>query len=149
MKEEHVQFEEWEPGEPLDEKHLAGCSSCRDKLERLQFIREAAETAPAVEVPPFFASRVSRLAVAGGRSFWDMLDRMARRMAPVFASLVLVASSLLYLQEQERFWPGHAELIWLAEEPSTETPESLDEMVFLLAQAAQEEGEENGNEEQH
>lgn len=140
MKEEHIRFEDWEPGEALDQEHLRSCKKCREDFERVRFLREVIASAPEVEVPPFFSNRVARLAVSQARGFWELLDRMARRMAPIFAALVLVAAFLLYHQDEERSWTQDVPMAWLSETEGEQVPETLDEMVLVLAQTEWEEG---------
>ena len=134
MNEEHIRFENWEAGDPLDQEHLAQCQECQEMVEGLGFLKQAALSAPDTEVPPFFASRVAHLAVSAGTSFWELLDRMAKRMVPLFASLVLVASFFLFSGRQEAPVEDTS-IVWLAESESVRVPDTLDDMVLLLAQA--------------
>ena len=148
MKDGHIQFEDWEPEEALDQQHLRSCSRCREEYQQVQFLREIAASAPTIDAPPFFASRVAQIAIAGTRSFWDLFDRMARRMAPLFASLVLVTAFLLYSQQQRPVdQPEVDSLAWLAGLEEVPVPETLDEMLLVLAQTEWEEAEDDA--EQH
>jgi len=147
MKREHIRFEEWELESSLPEEHLAECGQCRGDYDRVRFLRLMSDSAPDPEIPPFFSSRVAQLALSGAHGFWEILDGMARRLIPALSSLVLVASLSLYFTndpvDQDSFPLG-----WLVEGEEEELliPETLDQMLLVLAQAARDEG---GDAEQH
>ena len=141
MKRDHIRFEEWEPGSSLAEEHLAECAQCRQDYDRSRFLKVMADSAPEPEIPPFFPSRVAQLALSGAHSFWEILDGMARRLLPALSSLVLVASLLLYFTN-DPVDQNSSSLAWLVEgKEELSIPETLDQMLLVLAQAELDEAE--------
>jgi len=92
MSGNHIDFSELEPGEPVDRNHLESCKVCRRQWKLLSFLRFQASQAPQIEAPPFFASRVARLAAKSSVPLWYFVDRIARWVVPAMATAVLVMS---------------------------------------------------------
>lgn len=139
MNEKHIVWEDWEPGDPVDEQHLAACEQCRRDHELALFLRFQARSAPTIEPPPFFAARVAKLAMADANAaFWRFLERAARQLIPVFALLLLATSFLIY-----RSWrtpePMDEGFVGILLGPGDGEPEvSLDDVVALLKESAAE-----------
>lgn len=131
MTDSHLPVWEWEPGEPPDEKHLRECQECARNWEVLQFLHFQAENAPEPEASPFFASRVANIAAAEAVPVWTLLERAARRLIPVFASLALIAVlGLVYWAPSEPSAGDYAELL---SEPDAQTDLTLDDVLYSLS----------------
>lgn len=101
IEDKHIDFSSWEPGESLDEEHLANCARCRQEQQVAAFIRRQAEAVPGIEAPPFFAPRVARLAVEQEpRPLFVMMQLAARRLLPALMALLLMVVSLAYWNQQ-------------------------------------------------
>ncbi|HSR68201.1 MAG TPA: hypothetical protein VLU25_09685 [Acidobacteriota bacterium] len=99
---QHIDFSQLEPHQRLDEAHLRDCAQCRADWEAYRLLRSQVEAAPRLDAPPFFAARVSHLAVSQGgasASYWWALQVAARRLLPLFASLVIAISAGLLWTE--------------------------------------------------
>jgi len=96
MSKDHISFEELEFGQEVDHAHLSSCEACRRKWEIFQFLAYQAKSAPAVEAPPFFAKRVTRIAQSNEAPFAVFFQRVARQLIPVLSGVAVVATVLLY-----------------------------------------------------
>lgn len=136
MNETHIAWEEWEPGDPVDEAHLAHCEQCRRDHELARFLHFQANSAPTIDVPPFFAARVANLATAEpAPPIWRFLERAARQLIPVFALFLLATSFLIYRSWQPL--PSNDDSMGiLLETGDTEPNVSFDDVVALLKENA-------------
>ena len=135
MGQEHIDFGNWEAGSPLDEEHLRSCATCRASLELARFLKSQVEQVPRVDVPPFFAARVSNLvkqANPDSASFWLLVELTSKRLIPAFAVLVLI---LFFFTSETRFdQPSHDEELWAAlfAEPEINELMTLDDVLLWL-----------------
>lgn len=136
MSEQHFSFEEWEPGEPVDEAHLAECEECRGQWELMKFLRFQIESLPQVSPSPFFASRTARRIEGSTVNFWHLVDRFAKLLVPAFATAAFATAFLLFSLDSENAVPDEYTQVLL--EPSATEEMTLDDVVFQLL-------EENGN----
>lgn len=142
MKTTHIAWESWEPGDPLDEEHLAQCEQCQTDYALARFLHFQAVSAPTIEAPPFFAARVANLATAEiAAPIWRFVERAARQLIPVFALLLLATSFLIYRSWQPLTVTYDTAGI-LLEPTETESSVSVDDVVAFLKEDA---GEDGGN----
>lgn len=111
MNDKHIDFSNLERGDSVDREHLIACRECRDQHGVWRLIRDQAGQAPTIEAPPFFASRVARLAVSESESgqpafFLLTFERAARQLLPVFMALILVVCFLGYQSRPARMEPA-------------------------------------------
>lgn len=139
MTEQHFPVWEWEPGDPVDEAHLSECPKCQRRWEALEFLRYQAKHAPAPDPAPFFASRVAHLAFSDAVTVWDLLERAARRLTPVFASLSLAAVIGLALWTPSEIRSPTDDYAELLVEPEAEGELTLDDVLYSLSLPLQEE----------
>ncbi len=137
MTDGHISVSEWEPGQAIDERHLRQCEDCRRQWEARRFLRFQVENAPAPVLPPFFSSRVAHLAAGEVVTVWALLERTARRLIPVFASLAVIAIlGWLILLPGEAEGGDYAELLVT---PETRTDLTLDDVLYSLSLPLEEE----------
>ena len=137
MEDKHISVTDWEPGDPIDEEHLAACSLCRRQLEMVCFLRFQAENAPRIEPPPFFAARVARLVQSSATPFWGFVEGAARRLIPIFAALIMGATVLLYNYSATTTGPNdYASVLMDVEEDGELT---LDDVIVSLTEPLEEE----------
>ncbi len=135
MSSKHFSVEKWEPGEPIDLEHLAGCEECRVRWELWKFVRFQLERAPKFVPPHFFASRVARLAEASRTTVYHFLDRLAKILVPTFASVTLATTLLLLnLDDSSHLSEDLAQVLV---EPSIEDDITLDDVVARLIEEAE------------
>ena len=96
MAEEHISFSELEFDSTENQSHLNSCEMCQRSWAVFRFLGLQVQAAPEMELPAFFAQRVARLAQTKGVPFAFFFQRAARQLIPVFTTLVLVTSFLLY-----------------------------------------------------
>ncbi len=137
MDRSHFPVFDWEPGDPVDEEHLAECTECRGLWETRQLLELEARSAPEPEEAPFFAARVARLAVAETASIWVSFEQVARRLIPVFASLTLLVLLSTYFFAPSPPAEEFAELLF---EPEPREELTLDDVLFSLSLQLEEEG---------
>ncbi len=130
----HIDFDEWEPGHPLDRAHLDQCPDCRRQWRLAQFLNHMATASPKIEPPPFFAARVAQLAVGSTSTYWGLLEAAARRLIPVLAMIVLVISGSLYylaVSSSDAYDLAQVQLLLPPAEEDAEV--TLDEFVYSLS----------------
>lgn len=137
MGEKHIDFSSWEPGGTLDKEHLKSCAFCRENLELARFLKFQVDQLPRIEAPPFFATRVANLIsqtkeIPG--SFWRLVELAARRLIPVFATLILV---LFLFGSNTRVEQPTDEELWAAlfAEPQVSESMTLDEVLLSLQES--------------
>ncbi|MFQ5741168.1 MAG: hypothetical protein ACE5JX_19365 [Acidobacteriota bacterium] len=135
MSRKHISFSQWEPGDAIDEAHLSSCERCRRQWLLFNFLRFKTASAPRMDAPPFFPSRVARLARSNTVPFWSLLERAARRWTPAFSALVLVAAVLLHQYSKPDPVNGYAEVLL---EPELRGDLSLDEVIVSLQESLEE-----------
>jgi hypothetical protein len=136
MSEHHFSVEEWEPGDPIDEAHLAECEDCRSQWELMRFLRFQIESLPQVTPSPFFASRTARRIEGSTADLWHLVDRLAKLLVPAFATAAFATAFLLFSLDSGSAVPDDYTQVLL--EPSASEEITLDDVVFQLL-------EENGN----
>lgn len=142
MATEHIDFESWEPGEPVDRGHLGSCTHCRLAYDAARVVRAHAAHAPRLEPSAFFAPRTARMAFEKNSvPLFFFLQRLAPRLMPVFGALVLAVSFLLFQQASATFQEaGYEETDWtrlLVQEPvSSEV--TMDDVLQRLIEPADE-----------
>lgn len=143
MGDAHIDFSEWEGTGGLDEEHLKVCSECRENLEVARFLESQLEQVPTLQVPPFFAARVSRLALdqrTAPNSFWNLFEMNVRRLIPGFAALILL---ILLFAGSEPAREASDEELWAAlfNEPQSSSVLTLDDVLLSLEEHLEESGE--------
>ena len=139
-EDKHIDFSSWEPGEPLDEEHLAVCAGCREDQQAALFIRRQAAEVPRIEAPPFFAPRVARLALEQEQEpLFELIQLAARRLLPVFMALVLIVVSLAYWNREAASTSQLGEEdyeVWalLLQEEAAPQQLTLDDVFDILAE---------------
>ena len=141
MGHEHIDFGDWEAGSPLDEEHLRSCAACRDNLELARFLKSQVEQVPRLEVPPFFAARVSNLVKKTSRdstSFWLLVELTSKRLIPAFTVLLLI---LFFFTSETQVKQPTDEELWAAlfTEPQVSEVMTLDDILLSLQEPLEEE----------
>jgi anti-sigma factor RsiW len=131
MGKRHLSFEELDFDDPVDHSHLEECEECRKQLAAFRFLAFQVKSAPRMEIPPFFAQRVTRLTQKMAVPFSLLLQRAARQMIPVFVALVLTTGFLLFQITDREPANDYAELLF--EQPLQENI-SLDYVLNSLAE---------------
>jgi hypothetical protein len=130
MSGEHFPVDRWEPGDPVDEKHLADCKECRQNWEKMAFIRHQIAASVAVEPSPLFARRTTRRIMSNGTSVWFFLERTCRRIAPLAAAAVIVLAVLIF--GYDRSEPQEEIMAQAFFETDETTDISLDDVIASL-----------------
>lgn len=136
MSEGHIPFFELEEEDSIDRAHLDRCEECRKNEQIFRFLRFQARTVPWIDAPPFFAAGVANRMERKTPVFAFLLERAARRLIPVFVSLILLTSVLLF-----RLQPESADLrSEVLFEPSPPEQISMEYVVNSLQQPLEEGG---------
>lgn len=135
MSNRHIPFWELESEEAADPSHLAACEQCRREWEIFRFIRAQARSAPQMETPPFFASRIAHTVQPSKPSFTVLLERAARQLIPLFVTLILLSSSFLFFALGPNGGEFSAETVF---EQPPEVQVSLEYVVDSLRQPQEE-----------
>ena len=136
MRDSHIDFSKWEGDESVDASHLATCEECRRNWELFRFVRFQTEAKPGIDPPPFFSARVAHLTRGEKPSFLLLLERVARGMAVVFMTLMVLTVMLLFHLEREAGLDVHSEALF--ESPPEVLP-SLENVVNSLKEPLEEE----------
>lgn len=131
MPENHIAFEQLEPGDSADPGHLSECEECRRRWEGLRFLRYQAGSLPRIDPPPFFAARVARLAESAAVPVWYWLNRVARILTPALGALTLLVIALsLGSRESD---PSTDESAQVLLSPIVESEVTLDDVIIPAA----------------
>ncbi|MDA2934995.1 hypothetical protein MYX82_11730 [Acidobacteria bacterium AH-259-D05] len=96
MAEEHIPFSQRDFDSTEDQSHVENCEMCRKRWSIFRFLGFQVKAAPQMDVPPFFAQRVTQLVRSTRLPFAFFFQRAAQQLIPVFLVLVLATSFLLY-----------------------------------------------------
>lgn len=137
--ERHICFEELEPGAVPDAGHLDSCPQCRRRAEAYRLLRFQIRHVPRLQPSPFFASRVvAHLSRSGPSPVLFLMQRVARRLTPVFLVLIAGVSFLVYQALEVESGPSPYSEILVGEMAQQEV--TLEHVVDLLSQLPEEGG---------
>ncbi len=135
MRDSHIVFSKLEGNEAVDSSHLATCEECRRNWELFRFVRFQARATRGIDPPPFFSARVAHLARSERPSFLFLLERVARGVAVVFMTLMVLTVILLFRLERETQLDVQSEALF---ESPPEVSLSLENVVDSLKEPLEE-----------
>ena len=101
-QENHIPFGELEREDEIDRSHLATCQDCQKGLKISRFLHFQMSSAPRIDPPSFFASKIARRIESVKLPFLMVVQRAAQQLIPVFLALIICTGLLLYqLSRQE------------------------------------------------